>query len=173
MNYNNTIGINRLEKASNASAYKLNSIIETSDRAALPTLLQDGDKIIIGILPEHCLVNDIRYLIKGTFPADATIDINLISNNVSNALPDVLNIVNGSKINAKNTTVVIPVPASGNRNPDGSAYAGENASIWVGSPESAVEVTMHLPTPIPEGKEATLYFCFGYNYYKQGNGAYV
>jgi len=137
-------------RAVQALSLTLKGQMKEGKRLEYPTLLEDGDIIILGIVPDRCLISDIRCILHNSFVVGATMDIGLVVRTPLGVFESFASIVDGIVLSSPaGSTIVLPIPTVDNINPDGTPYVGINGSMFTGREPVEVAIRFNTTTPLP------------------------
>jgi len=129
--------------------------------------LVDGDIVVLGGLPRESITNQIVILVPEAWAndsANSTIDLGYWEEETDTFTPFATDIQLGAG------KILIAGPIDGTRNPDGTAYTGEELLLWNGEVESQVAVRYTgSATPLPTDEA---HIVFTHTYYGTKNGMY-
>ena len=143
---NGKLNQNNMERVSGGM---VKTISATAQRAPLET----GDIVILGAFPRESVTIDIRALVHeafdGTSPA---FDLGYYDQ-ISGSFID---IATGIVVDTVDAQIVIPMPNTGNRNPDGTSYTGDRGGIWSGPNEVELAIKWQGGATSPTKGEVSL-----------------
>jgi len=123
--------------------------VKNPDRLEDPTVLVDGDIVVIGSIPDKSIITDIRCILHNQFAGGATLDLGLIERNELGEFVSFASIVDGILLTSPiGSTIVVPIPTDGNINPDGTAYVGINGSIRIEKNSVDLAARINLTSPL-------------------------
>ena len=135
---------NNMERQQGGTTFRLDSLRKVGKRHEENEYIEIGDVIVLGLLGENAVTTDMRLLVQEPFPAGTLIDIGFPRDDGS-----VVVFASNVMLDTGVHQIVIPVPADGVLNPDGTQYVGENGGIWAGS--GGVEIAVLLKAGVMDG----------------------
>ena len=154
---NGKLNLNNMERASGGATKFLDG-----------NGLVDGDIIALGGLPKESLTTQIVILVPEQWVAGAlaegTIDLGYWEQATETFTPFVTGIQMGKG------KILLAGPIDGTRNPDGTAYTGDELLLWNGDVETDIAARYTGSTTPDEGSVA--HIVFTHTYYGTKNGKY-
>ncbi len=131
-----------------------------------------GDVVIVGILPAEVSVFQIGIRMKEAFAGGTTIKVGVFAD--SGGTDHAFDIVDGCVVDKTDRTIVVPVPVSGNVNPDDTAYTGDNGRLMTGTGiPHYIGVTLQVTAVNVADPKGQLDIDFTYDKFSTNNGAYT
>jgi len=140
--------------------------VKTLNASSFTDGLVKGDIIEIGALPDKSLLKSITVLVNEKFDGTApAFDLGFVADS-----GEVVPFATGIVLTKPIANIVIPMPVTGLDNPDGSAYTGENGTLWSG--DDGVEIAIKWQGGATSPTKGNLLVIMDYVYYDTKTGNY-